>query len=72
MHINIEQIYNCNGLYAHKSYISNNFKGVISENKGVLHCKGYNYEEVPDVIMKAFLSEPFSQGEWKRLADPVA
>ena len=35
---NNQQIYNCNGLRAQKPYISNNFKGAISEYKGVLHC----------------------------------
>ena len=39
-YINNQQIYNSNGLYAHKFYISNNFKGAISEYKGVLHCEG--------------------------------
>ena len=43
--INNQQIYNSNGLYAQKSYISNNFRGAISEYKGVLHCEGYDYEE---------------------------
>ena len=38
--INNQQIYNSNGLYAYKSYISNSFKGAISEYKGVLHCEG--------------------------------
>ena len=42
-YINDQQIYNSNGLYAHKSYISNNFKEAISEYKGLLHCEGYNY-----------------------------
>ena len=37
VYINNQQIYNSNGLYAHKLYISNNFKGAISEYKGVLH-----------------------------------
>ena len=46
-------------MYAHKSYISNNFKGAISENKGVLLCEGYDYEEFLDQIMEAPLSEPF-------------
>ena len=59
MYINNQQIYNSNRLYAHKSYISNNFKGAISEYKGVLHCEGYDFEEVPDEIMEALLSEPF-------------
>ena len=40
VYINNQQIYNSEGLYAHKSYISNNFKAVISEYKGVLHCEG--------------------------------
>ena len=35
VYINNQQIYNSNGLYAHTSYISNNFKGAISEYQGV-------------------------------------
>ena len=45
---NNQQIYNSNGLYAHKSYISNTFMGAFSEYMGVLHCEGYDYEEIPD------------------------
>ena len=37
VYINNQQLYNSNGLYAHKSHISNNFKGAISNYKGVLH-----------------------------------
>ena len=48
VYINNQQIYNSNGLYAHKSYISNNFKAAISEYKGVLHCEGYDYEQDPE------------------------
>ena len=44
-YINYQQVYNSNGLYAHKSYISNKFKAVIFEYKGVLHCEGYDYEQ---------------------------
>ena len=33
VYINNQQIYNSNGLYAHKSYISNNFKTAISDYK---------------------------------------
>ena len=33
VYINNLQIYNCKGLYAHKSYVSKNFKGAISEYK---------------------------------------
>ena len=59
VYINNQQIYNSNGLYAHKSYISNTFKGATSEYKGGLHCEGYDYEEVPDELTEAPLSEPF-------------
>ena len=48
VYINRQLIYNSNGLYAHKSYIFNNFKGAISKYKGVLHCEGYDYEEFVD------------------------
>ena len=37
--------YNSNELYAQKSYISNKFKGAISESKWVLPCEGYDYEK---------------------------
>ena len=70
MYINNQQIYNSNGLYAHKSYISNNFKGAISEYKGVLHCEGYDYEEFPDEIVEAPLSEPFFTRRMKMLSRP--
>ena len=40
VYINNQQTYNSNGLYAHKFYISNNFKAAIYEYKGVLHCEG--------------------------------
>ena len=68
VYINNQQIYNSNGLYAHKSYISNNFKGAIFEYKGVLHCEGYDYEEFPDEIMEAPLSEPFLTRRMKMLS----
>ena len=70
MYINNQQIYNCKGLYAHKSYISNNFKGAISEYNGVLHCEGYDYEEFPDEIKEAPLSEPFFTRRMKMLSRP--
>ena len=72
VYINNQQIYNSNELYAHRSYIFNNFKGGISEYKRVLHCEGYDYEEFPDEIMESPLSEPFSEGEWKCLEDLMA
>ena len=68
VYINNQQIYNSNGLYAHKSYISNNFKRAISEYKGVLHCEGYDYEEFPNEIMEAPLAEPFFTRRMKMLS----
>ena len=70
VYINNQQIYNSNGLYAYKSYISNNFKGAISEYKGVLHCEGYDYEEFPVETMEAPLSEPFFTRRMKKLSRP--
>ena len=70
MYINNQQIYNSNGLYEHKSYISNNFKGAIFEYKGVLHCEVYDYGESPDEIMEAPLSEPFFTRRMKMLSRP--
>ena len=48
LYIKKHKIYNSNRLYAHKSYISNNFKSTLSDYKGVLHCEGYDYEEDPE------------------------
>ena len=70
VYINNQQIYNSYYLYAHKSYISSNFKGAISEYKGVLHCEGYDYEEFPDEVMEASLSEPFFTRRIKMLSRP--
>ena len=70
VYINNQQIYNSIGLYAHKSDISNNFKRAFSQNKGVLHCEGYDYEEFPDEIMEAPLSEPFFTRRMKMLSRP--
>ena len=58
VYINNQQIYNSNGLYAHKSYISNNFKAAISEYKGVLHCEGYDYGRDPEDFANP-LPDPF-------------
>ena len=55
---------------AHKSYFSNNFKGAISEYKGILHCEGYDYEEFLDEIMQAPLSESFFARGMKMLSRP--
>ena len=70
VYINNQQIYYSNGLYAHKSYISNNFKGAISEYKGVLDCEGYDYEKFFDEIMEEYLSEPSFTRRMKMLSRP--
>ena len=69
VYINIQQIYNSNGPYAHKSYISNNFKAAISEYKGVLHCEGYDYEQDPEDISDP-LRDPFFTRRMKLLSRP--
>ena len=63
VYINSQQIYKSDGLYAHQSYNYNNFKGATFELNGGLHCEGYDYEEFPDEIMKAPLSELFFNKE---------
>ena len=70
VYTNNQQSYNSNGLYAHKSYIPNNFKGVIFEYKGVLHCEGYDYEEFPDEIMEAPLAKAFFTRRMKMVSRP--
>ena len=69
MYINNQQIYNSNGLYAHKSYISNNFKAAISEYKGVLPCEVYDYEQDPEDIGNP-LPGPFLTSRMKLLSRP--
>ena len=69
MYINNQQIYNSNGLYAHKSYISNNFNGDITEYKAVLHCEGYDYEQDPEVISNP-LPDHFFTSRMKLLSRP--
>ena len=69
VHINNQQIYNSNGLYAHKSYISNNFKAAISEYKGVLHCEGYDYEQDPEDFSNP-LPDPIFTRRMKLLSRP--
>ena len=67
---NKQQMYKFKDLYAHKSCISNNFKGAITENRGVLHCEGYDYEEFFDQIVEAPLSEPFFTRRMKMFSRP--
>ena len=61
VYINNQRIYNSNGLYAHKSYISNNLKAAISEYKRVLHCEGYDYEQDPEDISNPLPDPTFTR-----------
>ena len=45
-----------------------NFKGDISEDQYVLHCEGFDYEQFPDDIRDAPLSEPFLTRRMKMLS----
>ena len=69
VYINNQQIYNSNGLYAHKSYIPKNFRAAISEHKGVLHCEGYDYKQDPEDIANP-LHDPFFTRRMKLLSRP--
>ena len=71
MYINNQQICISNGLYAHKSYISNNIKAAISEYKGVLHCEGYECEQDPEDVSNP-LPDPFFTRRMKLLNRPEA
>ena len=69
VYINNQQIYNSNGVYAHKSHMSNNFKGATTEYKGVLHCEGYDFEQDPEDISNP-LPDPFFTRRMKLLSRP--
>ena len=60
-YINNQHIYNFNGLYAHKPYISNNFKAAMSAYKGVLLCEGYDYEQDPEDISNPLPDPSFTR-----------
>ena len=64
VYVNNQQIYNSNGLYAHKSYSSNNFRAAISEHK-----EGYEDEQDPEDIANP-LPDPFFTRRMKLLSSP--
>ena len=68
LYINNHQIYISNGLYAHKSHISSNFKSTLSDYKGVLHCEGYDYEEDSETLVEG----PFFTVKMKLYSRPDA
>ena len=55
VYLNNQQVYNSNGLYAHKAFISNEFNSTMSSNDGILHCHGYEMEINP----RDFEEDPF-------------
>ena len=63
VYINNQKIYNSNGHYAHKSYISNNFKAAISEYKGFCIVKAMTMNRIPRILVTPYLI-PFLQKEW--------
>ena len=69
VYINNHQIYNPNGLYAHKSFIWHNFKASICEYKGALHSEGYDYEQYPEDNNNP-LPDPFITRRMKLLIKP--
>ena len=70
VYINNQQVYNSNGLYVQKSYISNNFKRAFYGYKETLHCGWYISDELPDEGKVSPLSEPFLTSRMKMLSKP--
>ena len=69
VYLNNQQVYNSNGLNAHKTYLSNNFEAAISEDKGVLLCEGYDFEQDPEDMSNP-LPDPFFTRRRKLLSRP--
>ena len=47
VYLNIQQVYNSNGLYGHKALISNEFNASTRNNEGILACHGYEFAKEP-------------------------
>ena len=52
LYFNNHQIWNSNGLYPHRSHISNKFTSTSTDDKGVVHCEGHDDEEYPANLNK--------------------
>ena len=61
MYNNLQKSYCVIGLYAHKPYISNNFKATVFKNPGSFHCEEYGYEKNFIEIMGVTLSNFFTR-----------
>ena len=69
MYIDNPLIYHSIGFFAPNFYASSNFKKVISDNKGVLHCHRKYFEDCFDGILDAFVSEPSFTRRFKSSVD---
>ena len=72
MDINKHDLYNYNGLLAHKFYKCINSKETSSQIKGLLSDKVIVYEEWPDACLEQPCSNRFSNGGWKVSVNPMA
>ena len=63
VYINNQQIYNSNGLFAHKSYIYNNFKGRSLNTREFCTARGTAMKNLLMKLWKRLCLNHFSQGE---------
>ena len=73
VYITNQQIYSSNALYLCAQVLPfQQLQRSYLWTQGVLHSEGYDYEEFTDENMEAPFLNPFSQGEWNCLVDPMA
>ena len=63
VYISNQQIYNCIGLYANKSYISHNFKAAISVYKGVCIVKVMTTNRILRILVTPYLILFYKENE---------
>ena len=66
----ISKVTTFDGLHVHKSWNYNNFKETVCENRASFKNEWYDYENFPDEIMSASLSEHFFTRRKKMLSRP--
>ena len=72
VYIKYQQIYNSNGLYAHKSYIAINLKRPSLNAREVCTARKTTRDNLMIRLWKHFFRNLFSQGERKCFVDPMA
>ena len=72
VYINNQQIYHSNGLYAHKSYTSNNFKWPSLNTREFGTARDTKMKVFLMKLWKCLCLDLFSQGDCKGLANPMA